>query len=507
MTSQRPLIDAVRNAFRTPDGISPRILVVGDLMLDRYLWGEVERISPEAPVPVVHLRHQSDRFGGSANVAANLAGLGVNTFIAGYVGDDAEGQRLMQMLTESSIDSRCLVRSYTRPTVTKTRVIGGHQQMLRLDKEIPGQYVEGERTQLLNAVLDLLSEGPIRAVILSDYAKGALDPGMCQAIIGAARKRNIFVLVDPKGRDYNKYLGANAITPNLRETADVLGVPIHDVDRILDGAKELRRRLGLDFIAVTRSEHGISLIAQEFTKHLPAVAREVFDVSGAGDTVIATLASGITAGLSAVEACQLANAAAATVVSKVGTVPVDREELLHETERENTVSQADKICDMRLLLRRIEAWRARGERIVFTNGCFDLLHAGHVTYLESAKRLGNRLVVGLNTDRSISALKGPSRPVIHEGDRARIIAALESVDAVVLFDEATPIDLIKTVRPDVLVKGSDYTESQVVGAAEVKSWGGRVELIPVVAGRSTSEIIDRVASKTIEAKKVASVTY
>lgn len=253
-------------------------------------------------------------------------------------------------------------------------------------------------------------------------------------------------------------------------------------------------KLDLDFIVVTRSEDGISVIDANSTHHLPTVAKEVYDVSGAGDTVIATLTAGVMAGLSPVQACKLANRAAGIVVAKVGTVPVQREELLRDIELSDTLTHSDKICNPAVLKRRIEMWRDRGERIVFTNGCFDLLHAGHVIYLEAAKRLGKRLIVGLNTDRSISALKGATRPVIQESDRARVIAALESVDAVILFDGETPLELIKLLRPDVLAKGSDYMESQVVGATEVKSWGGRVALIPVLAGRSTSNIITRLSA-------------
>lgn len=486
--------EVVRNGFVTPKGESPKVLVVGDIMLDRYLWGEVERISPEAPVPVVRLIRQSEQFGGGANVAANLSGLGITTYLSGYVGADLEGERLATMLQASGIHADYLVQSIARPTITKTRVMGGHQQMLRLDQESLGKYSDEERQHLLSGIFSLLEQQTIHAVILSDYGKGVLDAEVCQAIIQAARQKGIFVLVDPKGRDYSKYQDANILTPNLREVADACAVSHHDIAAALRGADELRQQLGLDFIAVTRSEDGISVIDSDSTHHLPTVAKEVFDVSGAGDTVIAALTAGIVAGLSPVEACELANRAAAIVVAKVGTVPVQRSELLRDIELTDSITQADKICDPVLLSRQIETWHSRGERVVFTNGCFDLLHAGHVTYLESAKRLGQRLVVGLNTDRSISALKGPTRPVIQEIDRARVIAALESVDAVVLFDDDTPLELIKMLRPDVLAKGSDYNESQVVGATEVKSWGGRVALIPVMDGHSTTNIINRLSA-------------
>jgi D-beta-D-heptose 7-phosphate kinase/D-beta-D-heptose 1-phosphate adenosyltransferase len=331
------------------------------------------------------------------------------------------------------------------------------------------------------------------AVILSDYAKGVLDPALCRAVIDAARARGIPVLVDPKGHDYGKYAGATTLTPNKKEAAEACGVPAHDSAALLVAAARLGQSLGLDFMTVTRGEEGISLIDTQGVEHLPATARQVFDVSGAGDTVIATFAAGLVAGLPRTAACRLANLAAGIVVGQVGTVPISRPELLHALEVEDAVEQADKVCAADTLLRRVQGWRARGERIVFTNGCFDLLHAGHVTYLAAAAKQGERLIVGLNTDRSVSALKGPSRPVINENDRARVLAALEAVDAVVLFDEDTPIDLIRALRPDVLVKGSDYSEDQVVGGDDVKGWGGRVALIDFLPGRSSTTIMNRIA--------------
>lgn len=491
----QPLIDLVRHGFAAPGEAAPCVLVVGDLMLDRYLWGDVERISPEAPVPVVRLSRETERLGGAGNVAANLAGLGLRPVLAGYVGADADGERLARMFAEAGIGGDGLVASQVRSTIAKTRVIGGHQQMLRLDREEVTPYRDEDRRQLSDKALAILDAARPRAIILSDYAKGVLDAALCRRLIEAARARRIPVLVDPKGRDYAKYRGATTLTPNKKEAAEACGVAPHDIDGLLAGAARLAADLQLDFMTVTRGEEGISLIGGQGVEHLPATARQVFDVSGAGDTVIATLAAGLVAGLPPAAACGLANLAAGIVVGKVGTVPIAREELLHAIEVEDAVEQADKVCPPDVLLRRVRAWRGRGERVVFTNGCFDLLHAGHVTYLEQARRQGDRLVVGLNTDRSVSALKGPTRPVIHENDRARVLAALESVDAVVLFDEDTPIELIRALRPEVLVKGSDYTEDQVVGGGDVKSWGGRVALIPILPGRSSTRILNRIAGE------------
>lgn len=484
------LIEAVKHHFLNSD---QHALVIGDLMLDRYLIGEVERISPEAPVPVVLLKQQNERAGGAANVAANLAGLGIKTEMAGVIGNDAEGSTLKQMLSALHIGTNAIVQSALRPTVTKTRILGGHQQMMRLDQESQSAFNQEETEALLHRIEEALTSHPA-IVILSDYAKGVLSEQVCRTVIVQARMLGIPVLVDPKGWDYTKYRGATALTPNKKETAEACGVNASDQVALMQGATKLRDQLGLEFLAVTRGEEGISLLEGDVTHHIPATAKQVFDVSGAGDTVIATLAAGLMHGLNHQQAFTLANLAAGIVVGKVGTVPVQREELLAELISQDSHQQADKICELEALKARVSQWRSAQQRIVFTNGCFDLLHAGHVTYLEAAKKTGDKLILGLNTDRSVSALKGPTRPVIHEADRARVVASLESVDAVILFDEDTPLDLINAIRPDVIVKGSDYTEDQVVGGNEVKSWGGKVALIDIVPGRSTSRIIEKLGA-------------
>lgn len=487
---QTRLLEAIRHGFLPAGGKDAWALVIGDLMLDRYLWGKVERVSPEAPVPVVLLDKENSRPGGAANVAANLAGLGLPCRLLGCVGDDDAGRQLVATVAESGVETKLIVGLPSRPTITKTRIVGGHQQMLRVDRESSAPF-DADELQLLAAAIRQAMQSAPAIVILSDYAKGVLHPEICRLTIQLAKAANIPVLVDPKGRDYSKYRGATALTPNRRETSEACG-GVADIDALLDAADVLRQDLMLEFFAVTRSEEGISLIEPGQRLHIPAMARQVFDVSGAGDTVIATLAAGMVAGLNHHDALHLANLAAGVVVGQVGTVPISRDELLAELAVEDVQEQADKVCKLGRLLARVTAWRANGQRIVFTNGCFDLLHAGHVAYLETARKFGDRLIVGLNTDRSVSALKGPTRPVIHEQDRARVMAALEAVDAVILFDEDTPMALIQAIRPDVLVKGDDYTEEQVVGGAEVKSWGGKVVLAPIVPGRSTSNIIGKI---------------
>jgi D-beta-D-heptose 7-phosphate kinase/D-beta-D-heptose 1-phosphate adenosyltransferase len=489
---QQRLLDTVRNSFGQTAS-DHWALVIGDLMLDRYLIGEVERISPEAPVPVVLLKQQQERAGGAANVAANLARLGIPTRLAGFIGSDTDGQLLVNLVQGIGIDTQAITRSQTHPTVTKTRIVGGHQQMMRLDQESRADYSNNDRVQLRKQIEAALAARPA-VIVLSDYAKGVLETAFTSHLIAEARKLGIPILVDPKGRDFSKYGGATALTPNKRETAEACGINVHDNEAMLSAARALRTQLQLDFLAVTRGEEGISLFEADSVRHIPATAKQVFDVSGAGDTVIATLAAGLIHGLTHEEALHLANIAAGVVVGKVGTVPITREDLLQALISEEAVSQADKVCDLQGLKARVNHWRTHGERIVFTNGCFDLLHAGHVTYLEAARKAGDRLILGLNTDRSVKALKGPARPIIHESDRARVLAALEAVDAVILFDEDTPLALIRAIRPDVIAKGSDYTEAQVVGAAEVKSWGGTVALIPIVPGRSTTGILEKLIS-------------
>ena len=465
-------------------------MVVGDLMLDRYMFGEVERISPEAPVPIVLLKRESECAGGAANVASNLAGLGIRTHISGFVGKDDDGDRLQRNISDLKINTQGLVQAENHATTVKTRIIGGHQQMLRLDKESRTPYSAKDLEVLIENTLNQLSHKP-SVVVLSDYAKGLLTPHVCEAIITECKKSGIPVLVDPKGQDFSKYSGATALTPNKREAAEICKVDIRHTEKLLEASASLRSKLGLNFIAVTRGEEGMSMITEDHIEHIPATARQVFDVSGAGDTVIATLAAAMAIGIPVSQALHLANIAAGIVVGKVGTAPVTRQELTEALSRAESQQQADKICSLEQISKRSQAWKTAGEKVVFTNGCFDLLHAGHVTYLEEARNLGDRLIVGLNTDRSVKALKGENRPVIHEADRARVLAALEAVDAVVLFDEYTPLSLIQAIKPLVLVKGDDYAEQDVVGGKEVKSWGGQVSLVAVVPGRSSSNIIDK----------------
>ncbi|HEY4009904.1 MAG TPA: D-glycero-beta-D-manno-heptose-7-phosphate kinase [Acidobacteriaceae bacterium] len=468
-----------------------RILVVGDLMLDRYIVGDVDRISPEAPVPVLRHAHRYQRPGGAANVAMNLAGLGCQALLAGLWGADAEQRELAAALDDAGIDTTGIVTS-SLPTISKTRIVGRTQQLLRLDIESREAPSGTDLEHLQARVLGLIEK--VHAVVLSDYAKGALTRDLCLAAIRTARRLNVPVFVDPKTSDLSKYSGATMVCPNLHELTLATGVDRQNLDELLAAAERQREEHGFDYLTATMSERGIRVLSAAGSFHSPARAREVFDVSGAGDTVIATLAASMAAGLAVETATDLANLAAGVVVGKIGTAPIAHHELIAILTPSTPLSGEEKILDRQHLAARIADWRAAGETIVFTNGCFDLLHVGHITLLEDCRRFGSKLVLGLNSDASVSRLKGPMRPIVGERERARVMAALAAVDAVVLFAEDTPLELIGEIRPDVLVKGGDYTVETVVGHEAVLASGGRVEIVPTVEGFSTTNIVRKLTN-------------
>ncbi len=481
-TSPLKVVRTVRSGF-----YGVRALVVGDLILDRYLWGQVERISPEAPVPIVHLDHKSHAAGGAANVAANLSALGCTVTVAGVLGTDEDGRQLLELMQAAGVDTKPVLQTGDRPTICKTRIFGGRQQMLRFDVEKVTPLSPGSRRHFLAQTEELIPD--ISVVILSDYGKGVLDYSICQVVIRRARELSVPVLVDPKGVNYEKYRGCSLISPNRKELAAAVSTDPGDLELLLHKGQTLRSGLNVRHLAVTLGDLGMALLDETGIHRFPALAREVFDVSGAGDTAISTMSAAVAAGLHLHDAIRLANLAAGIVIRKVGTVAVNRDELVASLTSDEKATE--KVCTLDALSARVVRWRASGQRIVFTNGCFDLFHVGHLSLLEQAKRMGDCLVVALNTDRSVRALKGITRPIISEESRARLVAALPCVDAVVLFDEETPLDLIRAVRPDVLVKGGDYTEDQVVGANEVKGWGGKVALVPLAEGFSTTAILKR----------------
>jgi len=469
------------------------VLVIGDVMLDQYVWGEVERISPEAPVPVLRATLRDEKPGGAANVAMNLAGLGACVTLVGFGGGDRDQETLESLLADAGIEP-LLTAVPNAPTTTKLRILSGHQQMMRLDSETAPAFSEADYQKLLERAFAAMADASV--VVLSDYAKGVLSESGCQTLIREAHQRNIPVLVDPKSQSCARYRGATAICPNLKELAAATGEPTANLDRLLSAGQTLLTSLEVEFIAVTLGEKGIAVLQRNSRFHAPAVVRQVYDVSGAGDTVIALLALAMACGVAIETAVQLANVAAGVVVSKVGTVPIQREELLGALSEEIPLQMDEKVLHLDRLLARVTTWKFAGQRVVFTNGCFDILHIGHIRLLEAARRKGDRLIVGLNSDDSVRRLKGLLRPIVAESERAQVLAALSAVDAVVVFNEDTPLRLIEAIRPDVLVKGGDYTEDMVVGAREVRAWGGRVELIPLAGDISTTRLI---------AKSVASV--
>ncbi len=472
-----------------------RVLVLGDVMLDRYIWGDVERISPEAPVPVVRLAHRSEQPGGAANVAMNIAGLGAPVTLLGFAGQDEERLGLEACLQKSGVTAQ-LTTVEGHPTTSKLRILGGQQQILRLDVERTKGYPQAAYDDLLAQVRTALPGAA--AVVLSDYAKGVLSEQVCREVIDLARAQGIPVLVDPKHRDFTRYRGATTICPNLQELSVATGIAPKETESLLAAAAQMLSTLELDYLTVTLSEKGIAVVRPAETQTFPAVARQVFDVSGAGDTVIAMLALSLASGLPIEAAVPLANVAAGIVVSKVGTVPITRDELISSLMPEIELQASEKVLDLARCQTRVQAWRSKGERVVFTNGCFDLLHVGHITLMEDARRQGDRLVVAINSDRSVSELKGPTRPVVQERDRGRVLAALAAVDAVIVFDEPTPLEIICALRPDVIVKGGDYVEATVVGAKEVRSWGGVVKIVPTVEGFSTTRMIARAAQPELQ---------
>jgi D-beta-D-heptose 7-phosphate kinase/D-beta-D-heptose 1-phosphate adenosyltransferase len=464
-----------------PDFSKTRVVVAGDVMLDQYLFGATSRISPEAPVPVVHVQQTDDRPGGAANVAVNLASLGVKTRLIGAVGNDAAASTLETLLQAQGIDCD-FARVSDRPTITKTRVQSRGQQLIRLDQENAAELMD-------SALADALGEAAAGAgaVVLSDYGKGALTD--VRRMIDLCREAQVPVLVDPKGRDFAKYRGATLLTPNQGEFETVAGPCSSDAELVARGW-QMVEELELTALLVTRSEKGMMLLeAGNEPLFLSTQAREVYDVTGAGDTVIATLAGALASGQSFAAASALANIAAGLVVRKIGVATVTPGEIqvaLHQRGQggRGLVSRDE-------LLVHVGEARARKERIVMTNGCFDILHAGHVAYLEEAKSLGDRLIVAVNDDDSVRRLKGESRPINALEDRMLVLAGLAAVDWVVPFTEDTPAALITAVLPDVLVKGGDYQPEQIAGGKEVLEHGGEVRVLTFRDGHSTSRIIDK----------------
>lgn len=469
------------------------VLCVGDVMLDRFAYCSSERISPEAPVPVLLQQRMQSMLGGAGNVARNIAALGGRAVVVGLLGRDASGDEARRLLaaTPGIVDRH--VTSEGRKTTCKTRYLAGHQQIVRIDEEQTHDLDAHEAAALIEAAERTIPE--VDAVVLSDYGKAVLGPAVLRAAIGCANDRGVPVFVDPKGDDFGRYRGATCITPNSRELAAAARMPASGDGEVIAAAARVLRESGCRAVLATRSEKGMLLVEASGAVHIEAArAREVFDVSGAGDTVVAVLALACAGGYKLPEAVRLANTAAGIVVSKLGTATVELDELMLELSRDVRDkgwhrTKHFSLAETEALVRR---WKSRGLRVGFTNGCFDIVHAGHVALLAAARAQCDRLIVALNGDPGVRRLKGPERPVNRLADRASVIAAVEAVDAVISFDEDTPLELIRRLEPDLLVKGGDYTIETVVGAAEVEAAGGRVVLVDLVEGRSTTTLIDAI---------------
>ena len=470
------------------------VLVLGDIMLDRFVYGAVDRISPEAPIPVLRILRETAMLGGAGNVLRNLAALGATPRAVAVVGEDAAGEEVAAQTRDCLAPAGGtveLVRAAGRSTTIKDRFIAAGQQLLRVDRD-PEQALDAEtEAQVMAAALAALDGAA--AVILSDYGKGVLSERVIAAVVEAARQRGCPVIVDPKGRDFARYRGAGWVTPNRRELQEASGLATGDDAAVTAAAQKLIAEAGIGAVLATRSEQGMTLVSAQEVHHLKAEAQEVFDVSGAGDTVVAVFAAALGAGLAAVTAAQLANVAAAIVVAKLGTAVARPGEILHALHASDLLAAEAKVSDLDSLADQVARWREVGLTVGFTNGCFDLLHPGHVSLLEQARAACDRLIVGLNSDASVRRLKGETRPVQSEAARAAVLASLASVSRVVVFGEDTPLNLIETLKPDILVKGADYSLDQVVGAEIVHGYGGRVVLADLSPGHSTTATIERLA--------------
>lgn len=479
------------------DAASVEVLVIGDVMLDRFVYGSARRISPEAPIPILSVTHQSQMLGGAGNVVRNISSLGGKARLISVVGEDAEGREIEHIFGSQGAMTPHLVKSVGRPTTVKTRFIADGQQLLRSDHEATHQLQPKTAGSLLKTFQEVVKSADI--IVLSDYAKGVLSDTVLKQVIATAREKNIPIIADPKSADFSRYAGVTLLTPNRKEMIAASGLPCGTNYEVEQAARSILAKAGVSAILVTRSEAGMSLITKDAAHHIAAEAQEVFDVSGAGDSVVAALSLAIASGAGLADAARIANLAGGIAVSKSGTAAVTKAEIrqsLHSLE----ISDLDaKIVGLDAALERVSNWRSRGLKIGFTNGCFDLVHPGHISLMRQARAECDRLIVGLNTDDSIRRLKGEGRPVTNENSRAIVLASLSDVDLVIPFAEDTPIRLIETIRPDVLVKGADYTRETVVGADIVEAYGGRVHLATLKDGFSTTGTIQRLLATKKEA--------
>ncbi len=470
---------------------SARVLCIGDVMIDRSVGGTVERISPEAPIPVLRQESSHAVPGGAGNVLANLTALGATASFVGIAGEDVEADELEALLGAAAPHGRIeLLRDGSRPTTSKTRFVAANQQLLRLDRETARPVGPELAARIVEAGMAGLDACDL--LVLSDYGKGVVTGDTARPLIEAARRLGRPVLVDPKGRDFSRYAGAAVVTPNRAELAVAVGGDVGDEKALADAAASLRRRIGVEWLLATLGGDGMLLAGEAETHRIPGVRREVYDVVGAGDTVLATMAALMAIGAPPPAAAWLANLAGSVAVGRRGTAAVGDVDLRHALAAQRGTQHEAKIQDVEAAERSVALARRRGQRIGFTNGCFDILHPGHVSLIAQARAHCDMLILGLNSDASVRRLKGAGRPVNDERARAHVLAALAGVDAVVIFDEDTPLSLIRRLRPDLLVKGADYRPDQVVGGEDVRSWGGEVLLADLVPKMSTTATIARI---------------
>ncbi len=470
-----------------------RLLVVGDLMIDEYVWGEVDRISPEAPVQVVSVKNEDYTLGGAGNVVNNLVALGANVSVLGVTGSGRDGAFLLKKLTDLGVDTRGVVQERSRPTTKKTRIIANHQQVLRIDRESQ-QQVAASTFQYLTALAEKIIP-KTDLILISDYGKGLITRSLIADLVKIAKNNNKITIADPKGLAFEKYSGVSLLTPNSKEASLASGVEIRDEKNIATAGNILIRKSGIEKLLITCGKNGMVLFEPGCGPFkVSTKAREVFDVSGAGDTVLALLGLGMAAGLPLKAATTLANTAAGLVVGKVGTATVNRTELLQALERnvDASTSKYKSLDEISQLCRKL---RKRRKRIVMTNGCFDILHVGHIRLFSASKQLGDVMIVAIDDDDSVQRLKGAGRPVIGATERVRILSALDSVDYVMVFATDELDNVISAIQPDVLTKGSDYESSAVLGRKIVESYGGRIELIPITEEISAAQIIDSIKNK------------
>jgi D-beta-D-heptose 7-phosphate kinase/D-beta-D-heptose 1-phosphate adenosyltransferase len=477
------MLDTIRSLCEGAFSKYP-VAVIGDIMLDHYIYGDVNRISPEAPVPVLNVKEDRYILGGAGNVAMNLRGLGLLVKIFGRIGNDSAGKKVSDLLERSCIDTSGVYLH--GETILKARLLGGgRQQMLRMDRE---EILNPSDKEINNSLNLLRNSQELKFVILSDYGKGMLTDKFCAQLISLCKSMGILVFIDPKGTDWERYRGAAMVSPNLRELCEISKMKIgNEDDAISEAGNAIRVKYGLDSLLVTRSERGATLIKDNFVYHERASVVEVYDVGGAGDTMLSTVAAFITAGIDACESIKLGNIASQIVIGKVGTYPIKASEVLAYIG--NTNYKPNKILSMEEAISKVTSWKTNNEKVVFTNGCFDILHVGHLDILVGAKNLGDRLIVALNSDDSVRRLKGDARPINDEKSRARILEALSMVDGVVIFDEDTPEKLLSFLTPDVIVKGGDYTADQVAG----RQYAREVVIFPISEGYSTTSIISQLS--------------